>query len=50
MRLVRIDHRTVIEVDENKSDEEAILAYTERLEHSRSSTYSYGNKRKHIKQ
>jgi len=50
IRLVRIDSKTLIEVDGSRSDEEAILAYTERLEHSRASTYSYGNKRKHIKQ
>ncbi|MCJ7696520.1 MAG: hypothetical protein MUO40_14005 [Anaerolineaceae bacterium] len=50
IRLVRIDSKTLIEVDESRSDEEAILAYAERLEHSRSNNYKSGNKRKHIKQ
>ena len=50
VRLVRIDSKTLIEVDESRSDEEAILAYTERLEFNRSSNYSFGNKRKRTKE
>jgi len=44
-KAVRIDHRTVIEVSVDKPDEQAIEEYLEKLEHSRTSNYSFGDKR-----
>ena len=45
MKLVRVDARTVIEVDASKPDAEAVRDYLERLTGSRESSYSFGWKR-----
>ncbi len=48
LKAVRVDHKTVILVDKNKPNDQAVKDFTERLEHSRNSSYSYGKIRTHI--